>query len=76
MNGRLLDVTSPQNLSLNPLDSYLLAFRLNKFGCNNNANMTGDIHVKTSGDGQTMEMYVLGTNGSIVATQFDCKSED
>ena len=38
--------------------------------------MTGDIHVKTSGDGQTMEMYVLGTNGSIVATQFDCKSED
>lgn len=76
MNGRLLDVTSPQNISLNPLDSYLLAFRLNKFGCNNNANMTGDIHVKTSGDGQTMEMYVLGTNGSIVATQFDCKSED
>lgn len=70
----LLNVTNPKDLQLDPNSQKLMVYKSDPISTNNNGNKTADVHLKVSDDKETMALYSLGTNGSIVATQFDSKT--
>nr|WP_121269196.1 DUF5018 domain-containing protein [Pedobacter schmidteae] len=74
-NGYLYDVTNPLLLSTAPSSpdySKVLTFKSPMIASNANGNLTGDVALKVSKDGYKMILYVLITNGSIAAYEFDC----
>lgn len=74
--SRLLDITEMSNLSLDPNSPEVLAYKaLEPSLTTVNTNVTGDVQLKVSKEKETMVMYLMGTNGSVVATQFDSKVE-
>lgn len=74
-NGYLYNVTNPLLLST-PLSSAdyskVMVFKSPMMTTAANGNLTGDVALKVSKDGYKMILYVLITNGSIAAYEFDC----
>lgn len=73
MQSMVLDVTKPSNLTLGPNSQGVVAYRGPDIVTTVNTNATADIHLKLSEDKSTMTLYSLGTNGRIMAVQFDGK---
>ncbi|SMD13234.1 DUF5018 domain-containing protein [Pedobacter nyackensis] len=74
-NGYLYNVTNPLLLSTPPSSadySKVMVFKSPMITSAANGNLTGDVALKVSKDGYKMIMYVLITNGSIAAYEFDC----
>jgi len=74
-NGYLYNVTNPLLLSTPPTSAdygKVMVFKSSMMTTAANGNLTGDVALKVSKDGYKMIMYVLITNGSIAAYEFDC----
>lgn len=74
-NAFLYNVTDPLLLSTAPSSaSYnsICVFKSPVLANVANGNFTGDVALKVSKDGYKMILYVLITNGSIAAYEFDC----
>lgn len=74
-NAFLYNVTDPLLLSTAPTSaSYnnICVFKSPVLANVANGNFTGDVALKVSKDGYKMILYVLITNGSIAAYEFDC----
>lgn len=71
--ARLLNVNKPEYLAGDPTASSLVAYDMPTFTCTKNVNLLADAQLIAGAE--TMEMYVLGVNGSVTCVQFDCKAE-
>jgi hypothetical protein len=73
--GKLVvyDITNPANFVLTPLNSNFKDFRIYSselFTGSTNGNATSDVCFGKSADGETMQVYMLLTNGGILAQEF------
>lgn len=71
----LYDVTNPSLLSTLPTSATytdVCVLKSDLITSNANGNSTGDVLMKVSDDGYKMILYILVTNGSVVAYEFDC----
>ncbi|RZK44183.1 MAG: DUF5018 domain-containing protein [Pedobacter sp.] len=70
----LFDVTENSKLSLAPSDARYNTFNIYNseefLGANANSNGTGDVTIGLSADGERMQVYMLLTNGGIIAHEF------
>ncbi len=74
-NAFLYDVTDPTALSTAPGSAGyagVMVYKSPLISSAANGNLTGDVLLKVSEDGYKMVMYVLVTNGSVAAYEFDC----
>uniref|UniRef100_UPI00406BFE60 hypothetical protein n=1 Tax=Macellibacteroides fermentans TaxID=879969 RepID=UPI00406BFE60 len=71
--ARVLNVNKPEYLAGDPTASSLVAYDMPTFTCTKNVNLLADAQLIAGAE--TMEMYVLGVNGSVTCVQFDCKAE-
>ncbi len=74
-NAFLYHVTDPLLLSVLPGSAQyanVMIFKSPVISSASNGNLTGDVALKVSKDGYKLVMYVLITNGSIAAYEFDC----